>query len=268
MIAISILLSNFQLVEIHGNQRVICIDPGHQSSGNYSHEPIGPGSSSTKPKVSSGTRGVKTGKPEYVLVLEISNILKEKLESRGYKVIMTRDSHDVDISNKERADIANNSQSDLFLRIHADGSENKNVTGISTLYPSPKNQYVSHLSKDSERIARLLVDEMSQITGAKNRGIIPRDDMSGINWSKVPVVIIENGFMTNPDEDVKLSSREYQEKLAEGMVIAIDKYFGLDSKNEEIVEEKNIQKEVLQEKNIKSPFFRIRHNSIFNLLIF
>ena len=221
-------------------QKVICIDAGHQSKGNYQKEPIGPGAKTTKAKVASGTKGVSTKKPEYVLTLEISMLLKKKLEEAGYKVIMVREKHDVNISNKERADIANDANVDLFLRIHADGSENQKASGISVLYPSSKNQYVSYLHKDSKRMAELLIAEMIKSTGAVNRGAVTRDDMSGINWAKVPVCIIETGFMTNPSEDVRLSTEEYQEKLASGMVSAVNSYFGLKNNSTTIVKKKSL----------------------------
>lgn len=207
------------------NKRIICIDAGHQAKGNPDKEPIGPGSKTMKAKVSSGTTGVSTKKPEYVLTLELSKLLKKKLEEKGYTVIMVREKHDVNISNKERADIANEAKADLFLRIHADGVKDGKVSGISTLYPSGKNPYVPNLSKDSKRISTLLAAEMAKFTGAKNRGAKARDDMSGINWSKVPVSIVEAGFMSNPTEDKLLSEPEYQEKVVNGMVNAIELYF-------------------------------------------
>lgn len=206
-------------------QKIICIDAGHQQKGNYEKEPIGPGSKTMKPKVSSGTTGVSTKKPEYVLTLELSKLLKEKLEERGYKVIMIREKHDVNISNKERADIANKANADLFLRIHADGVNDSKVSGISTIYPSENNPYVAHLSKKSKKISTLLANEMAHFTKAKNRGAFARDDMSGINWCKVPVSIVEAGFMSNPAEDKLLSDPKYQEKLVRGMVNAIELYF-------------------------------------------
>ena len=179
-------------------------------------EPIGPGASQTKPRVSSGTQGVVTGIPEYEVVLQISNNLKRELESRGVKVVMTRTENEVRISNAERAEIANAADADLFIRVHADGSADSNASGISTLYPG-KNQWTGPIVAESTRAARSVQDGMVATTGAESKGIVARDDIAGFNWSEVPAVLVECGFMSNPVEDRLLSSAHYQDKLARGI---------------------------------------------------
>ncbi len=212
-------------VDTKPKNRMIAIDAGHQSKGNNEKEPIGPGSTKTKPKVSSGTRGVATDVPEYKLNLVIALKVKEELMNRGYEVYMIRETHDVNLSNRERAEIANESGADLFIRIHADGSENSRVSGTSTLYPSKDNPYVAYLYKDSYALSKAIVDAMCDRTGAKNRGAIARDDMSGINWCTIPVSIIEMGYMSNPEEDKLMQTEEYQEKLVQGICDGIDAYY-------------------------------------------
>ena len=66
---------------------------------------------------------------------------------------------------------------------------------------------------------------MVKNTGAKSRGVTRTDSMSGINWSKVPVTIIEMGFLSNEKEDRLLASSEYQKKIVQGMVNGINGYF-------------------------------------------
>lgn len=207
------------------SKRLIAIDAGHQSKGNNEKEPIGPGASQKKPKVSSGTSGIATGVPEYKLSLVIALKVKEELLNRGYEVYMIRETNDVNLSNRERAEMANESGADLFIRIHADGSENTGVSGTSTLYPSEANPFVSYLYEDSYALSNAIVDAMCNRTGAKNRGAFARDDMSGINWCTIPVSIIEMGYMSNKKEDKLMQTEEYQNKMVQGICDGIDDYY-------------------------------------------
>lgn len=206
-------------------KKIIAIDAGHQLLADATKEPLGPGSTVLKARVSSGTRGIVSKVPEYIVNLEMALKLKDKLIDEGYEVVMIRETHDVSISNMERAEIANNANADLFIRIHANGSSNSKIKGIETIYPSPENPYVGALSDSSKKISTLILDEMVKSTGAENRGAIPMDNMSGLNWSKVPVTIIEAGYMSNKDEDKLLITSEYQDKLVQGMVNGIKLYF-------------------------------------------
>lgn len=205
--------------------KVICIDPGHQSVQNTETEPLGPGSTEMKKKVASGTAGVKSGLNEYELNLAVGLKLQAELEKRGYTVIMTRTTHDVNTSNAERAEMANEAGAAVFVRIHADGSEDKTAEGISTICPTKENPYeVGKLYDQCYQLSSDILDAMVEATGAKKRNIWETDTMSGINWSKVPVTIIEMGFMSNPTEDQKMATEEYQDLLVTGIANGIDKY--------------------------------------------
>lgn len=209
---------------VDGIKRV-CIDPGHQGKGNNELEPVGPGSSEKKKKVSYGTSGVSTKIPEYELNLAVSLMLRDELIKRGYEVVMTRESNNVNISNVERAQFGNNSAADIAVRIHANGSNNNSVKGALTIYPSENNPYVSYLSKDSKALSEDIIEELCKTTGANNRGALPRDNYSGSNWSKIPVTIVEMGYMSNPDEDKLMATNDYREKIVKGVADGIDKYF-------------------------------------------
>lgn len=208
-----------------GNGHLIAIDAGHQSRGNSEKEPVGPGASEMKMKVSGGTKGVSTGIYEYVLTLEVSLKLKEELESRGYEVYMVRETHDVNISNSERAQMAYDSGAEVFVRIHANGSENKKANGAMTICPTEKNPYVASLYGESRRLSDLVLDGLTASAGCKKERVWETDTMSGINWSKIPVTIVEMGYMTNPEEDQKMAEEDYQRLIAAGIADGIDGYF-------------------------------------------
>lgn len=205
---------------------IVCLDPGHQATGNSAQEPVGPGATETKDKVSSGATGVTTGQFEYAYALDLALKVKERLEAYGITVVMTRTTNNVDISNAQRAAVANEAGADLFVRIHADSNVNADLSGISTLYPGG-NSWVAAIAGESLTAATLIQQEMVASTGAKDRGLTERSDLSGFNYAEVPSVLVETGFMSNPAEDKLLASEEYQNKLADGITRGILAYLGV-----------------------------------------
>ncbi|OTX84288.1 N-acetylmuramoyl-L-alanine amidase [Bacillus wiedmannii] len=220
------LQNNEQKVESNEKQGkfLVVIDPGHQQKANLNLEPIGPGATTQKYKVTDGTTGVVTKKREAVLVLEMASVLKEKLEEKGIQVLMTRTSQDVDISNKERATFANDHKANLFLRLHADGSENPNQSGFAVLTPAEGSPYTKEIYAESLQISQTIVNKMRENHQVKVNGIKFRDDLSGFNWAKVPGVLLELGFMSNPEEDKKLSDPQYVNSLLQSVMDSVEEY--------------------------------------------
>lgn len=216
------------LLQVNG-KKIVGIDPGHQSRGDNSTEPNGPGSNVYKAKVAGGTRGASTGKPEYQLTLEVARKLKNVLWDRGYQVVMTRTKNDVSISNKERALLVNESGADICVRIHADGAASSAAKGATALCSSASNRYVSGLYKKSKKLSEAVLNAYCKETGISKRGISYRDDLTGTNWSSVPTTLIELGFMTNGAEDRYMSSTSGQKEIAEGLAAGIDAYFGYEA---------------------------------------
>ncbi|PQQ46503.1 N-acetylmuramoyl-L-alanine amidase [Bacillus thuringiensis] len=218
--------NNEQKVESNEKQGkfLVVIDPGHQQKANLNLEPIGPGATTKKYKVTDGTTGVVTKKREAVFVLEMAFLLKEKLEAKGIQVLMTRTSQDVDISNKERATFANNHKANLFLRLHADGSENPNQSGFAVLTPAEGSPYTKEIYAESLQISQTIVNKMRENQQVKVNGIKFRDDLSGFNWAKVPGVLLELGFMSNHEEDKKLSDPQYVNSLLQSVTDSVDEY--------------------------------------------
>lgn len=211
--------------ETISKDKLIVIDPGHQRKGNLEKEPIGPNAAEKKYKVSYGTQGKASKLPEYELTLQVALQLKEELLRRGYQVLMTRETHDVNISNSERAMIANEAEADVFIRVHANGSDNPNVNGMLTICPTKNNPYCPQIYEKSALLAAEILDSAAAAAGAAKRSVWETDSMSGINWCAVPVTIIEMGYMTNREEDLKMADSGYQQKIATGIADGIDHYF-------------------------------------------
>lgn len=214
---------------------LISIDPGHQGPNvdMSDMEPNGPGSSEMKMKATGGTSGRFTGVPEYQLNLDISLKLRDKLKEMGYQTMMTREDNDTAISNSERACLANDAGADISIRIHANGADDSSVNGALGMVCSPYNPYCSYIYDDSYRLADCVLSEYINETGLANQGIVTTDTMTGINWSTIPVMILEMGYMTNEYDDTNMQDSAFQERMVTGIVNGIERYFELPEYNPE-----------------------------------
>ena len=161
---------------------------------------------------------------EYELTLTVSQKLKSELEDRGYTVVLTRDSNDVPMSCVQRATVASDADADAFVRIHANGSEDPSAQGALCLVMSRDNPYVGELYEESSRLAESVLAAYCDATGFANQGVVTNDTMTGLNWSEIPVMILEMGFMTNEHDDTKMADEAFQKQMAEGIVEGIDAY--------------------------------------------
>lgn len=203
----------------------IALDPGQQKSQMTETEPVGPGASATTAKMSYGATSVTTSKREYEWSLIFTQRLQAELEARGYEVVLTREEHDVLLSNADRAKLANESGAEIYLSIQADAASNKDAKGIYTQIPSQSNAFVGNLYSDCKRLAKEIQDNLIKETGTKDRGVQENDKVAAINYSEVPVAVLQLGFMSNKEEDTNLWSEEYQDKMIKAICDGIDTYF-------------------------------------------
>jgi N-acetylmuramoyl-L-alanine amidase len=197
----------------------IVIDPGHDRYANLDRERIGPGSSTFKIKDGGGTSGVVTGQSEASVNLRIGKRLRKLLlNATGIRVVMTR-THTCCVSkgNIARAKIANRADATLFLRIHADGSTDHSARGTSTLYPATHRGWTDDIDGRSHRAAQLVQRRLVRALGFPNRGLVARGDLTGFNWSNVPAILVEVGFLSNATEDRGLATFVKMNKAAWGL---------------------------------------------------
>ena len=200
--------------------KIIVVDPSCQEIPNKKKEPIAPGAFKTDFKTSTGEVGKETGVREYELNLKLAKIVKKNLEDYGYEVVLTRDTNDIDLSNSDRAMIANTTEADLYVVIGTGNS-----TGVSVKCQTEDNPYTFDNYDKSRLLADTLLGSIVQGAESIDNGVDEVDDYAAINWSVVPTAVVEFGDLSDIDEEAKLTDDDYQKKLAKGIADGIESYF-------------------------------------------
>lgn len=158
---------------------------------------------------------IRGGVEEKALTLEICTRIRDKLRESAVDALMTRET-DVTVTLDERCEIANASEAELFVSVHANSYPEEAIAGLE-----------SYFYKGSES-GKALSD--SVLAHAESAGIRTRYSREGnyqvIRDTKVPAILVETGYMTNPAELELLMSADYQDKLAEAIAGAIVEYLG------------------------------------------
>lgn len=205
-------------------KRIVCIDPGHQAEQNLEREQRAPGSEKTNVKVAGGAFSSVFRAEEYDITLGVGLKLRDLLLEDGYEVYMTREVNEVNISNRQRVELANSVNADAAILIHVDGYDDTSVNGFSLLVPT--KDYVSEeIYNQSHVLADSLKEVYKEYTQARLRGIYERNDLVALNWAKIPIVLVETGFLSNLDEGAKLISDEYQMTIAQALRDGLNAYF-------------------------------------------
>jgi len=192
--------------------KVIVIDPGH---GGFDPGKLG-----------------NTGKHEKDINLAISLYLREYLEASGSIVIMTRE-EDVDLyiddgSNRKkknvdltnRKNIAKESEPHVFLSIHVNSFSESKYYGAQTFYP--KN------NEEGKQLANIIQEELIRVLhNDNNRVPLENDSIYIIKGLDIPTVLIECGFLSNPQEEQNLNNPQYQQKIAWSIYVGIQRYLKL-----------------------------------------
>ena len=196
------------------------------------------------------------GTLEKEVTLEISRKLRDALAARGLRVILTRND-DVLVDLDQRPAIANQHKADLFLSIHLNAVPFAEPHGAETYFlsleatderarlsaerenagQSESARTGSDLDlilwdlaqqrylKESSRLAELVQDEMAAATGVERRGV-KQAPFRVLLGATMPAALVEVGFISNPTEEARLRSSEYQDQIAAALTEAIARYKG------------------------------------------
>lgn len=203
---------------------VIVIDAGHQQRAMSETEPNGPDSDEMKAKVTGGTQGTLTGLAEYELNLRVALALRDALVAKGYTVVMVRETNEVEISNAERALMANSAGADVNIRIHANGDADASVKGAMAVCQTPENPYNANIYDACRALSDAVLSAFCESTGILERNVWETDTMTGTNWATVPTTIIEMGFMTNAEDEATMAAEDFAAKAAGGIANGIAAY--------------------------------------------
>lgn len=215
--------------------KIIVIDAGHQAVGNSEKEPVGPGASEMKDKVTYGAEGIFTKQEEHELNLKVALCLRDELIKRGYSVVMIRETAEVDISNQGRAELANACRADAFVRIHANSYDDADMKGAMVLCHTPNNPYPDCAAHylESRLLSEQILNAYCKATKMDQLPIREVDTYTGTNWSQVPTTILEMGFLSNASDDERMYYDTFHLTAAKGIADGLDAYFSaLDATDE------------------------------------
>ncbi|NGX30584.1 MAG: N-acetylmuramoyl-L-alanine amidase AmiC [Candidatus Anoxychlamydiales bacterium] len=157
---------------------------------------------------------------EKKLTLTATLFAKKYLEQLGYKVVLTR-AKDYFIPLKKRADVANTAKAELFVSIHFNSCPNKIAHGIEIYYHNSLENKAK--SKNSQNLASCVLQDVINKTNARSRGV-RRGKFCVIRETKMPAILIEAGFITNPQERDNIRKTAYLEKISLGIAQGIESF--------------------------------------------
>lgn len=168
-----------------------------------------------------GTISLSTPKyQEKSLTLATAKLLQGYLKQMGYKTLMTR-SDDTFIPLSNRAGIANDAKSTLFVSVHYNSAPSREASGIEVYYY--KSSTDKERTTESKALASNVLNEVLEYTKAKSRGV-KQGDYAVIRETNMPAILVEGGFLTNDDEMNKIKDPSYIKRLAYGIARGIDSY--------------------------------------------
>lgn len=155
----------------------------------------------------------KNGVTEKDLDLQISKLVSSRLSSQGDVSVIVSRNTDINLSNNERVEDANKQNADVFISIHMTGNDDSTAQGVQTFYRVGANDA-------SDEFATLVQKSIAAYVNLKDRGATPFT-FGVLQGNNMPAILIQCGFLSNPDEEKKLTNFEFQKDLAEGIAQGI-----------------------------------------------
>lgn len=180
---------------------LVYIDPGHGGSD--------PGAI--------GVGGLRESDVNLAIALKLNDLLTKG----GFRTMMSRDS-DVDVGLVDRPEQANNSDANVFVSIHANSFSAPTASGTEVLYYP--NGYKGD-TRDNLTFAQIIHDNLMKEIQTTDRGLVERPNLAVLNHTKMPAVLVETAFVTNPDDAKLLQDDSFQWKVAQGIYNGIVEYF-------------------------------------------
>lgn len=172
-----------------------------------------------------GTRSKSPFCEEKRLCLQTAKLVKKYLDQLGYHVVMTRNT-DAFIPLSRRVEIASQARSSVFVSIHYNAAKNATANGMEIFFYDTKEDRSRSVA--SKRLAEAILPGLIRRTNANSRGV-KKGNYYVLRESSIPAIIIEGGFMSNPEECALLRTITYQDRIARGIADGIDQYFKMNA---------------------------------------
>lgn len=169
-----------------------------------------------------GASSKKEKYEEKALTLETAQLISKYLEDLGYKTLLTR-KQDIYVPLDTRAEIANSVDADLFVSIHYNYSPSQEAEGIEVYYYKELKAQPSGRIVESKELGQEVLKKIVKFTGAQSRGV-KQANFAVVRETKMPAILIEAGFLSNPQEREKLKDQKYLHSLAKGIANGVDQY--------------------------------------------
>ena len=212
---------------------IVFIDPGKQVVDDKELEPISPDidpdetvdGAGMKIKMTPAAVGVSTERYEYDVTLDVANHLKSVLVQRGYTVFMSRESGSVNLSNARRASMANADEAEIYIKLEAGEVSDPTTMGVIGFITTSTNSVTSGNYQNNYLLCYDILKNISEDTTATRLGIYETDDLTSLNYCKMPATVINVGFLSNQYDDQALADPDYQRSMATAIADGIDDFF-------------------------------------------